>query len=445
MDTRIGLAAPLSRRGVVTFVGAGPGDPALRTERAARRLAEADVVAGDEVPVDELKRLVHEGKKVARLVMGDPLESPRVVATARALVAAGVEIEVVPGVGARATAAAFVGVLGPSVNVAADEVGAAISALAPDAHVTLVAGAATPSQRVVIAPAAEAPAIARNLGSTSVLVAFGIPEEALRWAERRPLFGKRVLVTRAREQAGGTASLLREAGAEPVVVPTIEIHPPADPAPLARALEALRAGAYRWVAFTSANGVERTWEALSLARADTRSFGSVQVAAIGPATARALESRGLRPDVIAKEFKGEGLAESMLAAIRGAGAAPRVLLARAAKARDVLPETLRQAGCDVDVVPAYETRAPDGALLQQLTAELAGRRLDVVLFTSSSTVENLCDRLGPRAPELLAGVRVASIGPITTATAEARGVRVDVTAREYSVPGLLDALVASYG
>jgi uroporphyrinogen III methyltransferase/synthase len=282
-----------------------------------------------------------------------------------------------------------------------------------------------------------------------VLVAFGVPEEALRWAERRPLFGKRVLVTRAREQAGGTAALLREAGAEPVVVPTIEIRPPADPGPLAGALEALRAGVYRWVAFTSANGVERTWEALAQAGADTRSFGLAKVAAIGPATARALEDRGLRPDVIAKEFRGEGLADSMLDAIRGSGAPPRVLVSRAAKARDVFPETLRRAGCEVDVVSAYETHAPAGPVIEELTAALVGavpgRTLDVALFTSSSTVENLCDLLGPRAAELLAGVKIASIGPITTATAEARGVRVDVTAREYSVPGLMAALIASYG
>src|SRR6185437_14594961 len=122
MDPRIRLGAPPSRRGVVSFVGVGPGDPALRTERAARRLAEADVVAAEDLPADELKRLVLEGKKVVRAVAGDPLESPRVVAVARALVASGVEIEVVPGVGARATAAAYVGVLGAAVTVAADEV-----------------------------------------------------------------------------------------------------------------------------------------------------------------------------------------------------------------------------------------------------------------------------------------------------------------------------------
>jgi uroporphyrinogen III methyltransferase/synthase len=121
-----------------------------------------------------------------------------------------------------------------------------------------------------------------------------------------------------------------------------------------------------------------------------------------------------------------------------------VLIARAARARDVLPDALRGAGCTVDVVTAYETRPPSPSVVDALTRELEGGRLDAVTFTSSSTVDNLCDLLGPRANDLLAGVRVASIGPVTTATATGRGLRVDVTAREYTVAGLVDALVASY-
>jgi uroporphyrinogen III methyltransferase/synthase len=120
-------------------------------------------------------------------------------------------------------------------------------------------------------------------------------------------------------------------------------------------------------------------------------------------------------------------------------------VARAARAREVLPEALRDAGCTVDVVAAYETRPPPPDAVAELTRELGEGRLDAVTFTSSSTVENLCDLLGDRAAGLLAGARIASIGPITTATAEARGLRVDVEARPYTVPGLIEALVSSYG
>ena len=199
---------------------------------------------------------------------------------------------------------------------------------------------------------------AKAFGDRTLLVAFGAPDEDLRWFERQPLFGKRVLVTRATEQASETAALLRDYGAEPLVVPTIALYPPRDSGPLDRALADLRRGAYGWVAFTSANGVERTWASLVASGADARAFGGVRLAAIGPATGRALARYGLRADVVAKEFRGEGLADELLRALAGGAAAARVLLPRAAKARDVLPEALRAAGCVVDVVAAYETRPP---------------------------------------------------------------------------------------
>jgi uroporphyrinogen III methyltransferase/synthase len=230
-----------------------------------------------------------------------------------------------------------------------------------------------------------------------------------------------------------------------VVVPTIVLAAPDDPAPLARAVQELRAGAYAWVAFTSANGVERTWEAIANAGGDARSFGASRLAAIGPATAAALERHGLRADVLAKEFKGEGLAEEMLRAMGAAGTPPgRVLVARAAKAREVLPEALRAAGWTVDVVAAYQTRPPERATVEALVAELEAGRIDVVTFTSSSTVDNLCELLGPDAVRLLARPCIASIGPITTDTARARGLRVDVTASQYTLPGLVQDLVLFY-
>jgi uroporphyrinogen III methyltransferase/synthase len=265
------------------------------------------------------------------------------------------------------------------------------------------------------------------------------PLPALTWLSRLPLFGKRVLVTRAREQAGGAAAMLRERGADPVVVPTIEIHPPSDPSAMIDAVQAM-AERYDWVVLTSANGVDRLWAEMKRQGKDARAFGKARVAAIGPGTATALTRCGIKADVVAREHRQEGLAAEVLAAMGPDAHAPRVLVARAEVARDVLPDTLRAAGCEVDVVAVYKTRSPHRPLLDALAALLEGGEIDVVTFTSSSTVEHLCDALAARAPELLARTCIASIGPVTTEAAQKRGLRVDVTATDVTVPGLVAAL-----
>ena len=428
--------------GRVTFVGLGPGDPTLRTERAMQRLAAADLVVDDEhAPVARMVELARQGQHVVRVVMGDPLESARCIAEMLQVAGEGVDLEVVPAVGATAAAGAFAGVTGQALMTSAHEVAGVLAATPGTTPVTLIANPSLPSQRIHVTTAVGAADLARSMGQARVLVAFGVPHEALRWFERRPLFGKRVLVTRAREQAGSLAALLRDQGADVVVVPTIEIRAPLDPAPLSLAIADLRAGAYGWVAFTSANGVDKTWDAVAASGADARVFGASKLAAIGPATARAFESHGLRADLVAKEFVGESLARDMLDAMRSTSSAPRILIPRAAKARDVVPEALRAVGCRVDVVAAYETHAPPPETVQSLVRELEEGRLDVATFTSSSTVENFCDLLGSRAPELLGRVRVAAIGPVTAETARARGIRVDVQAREFTVPGLVACLL----
>jgi uroporphyrinogen III methyltransferase/synthase len=260
--------------------------------------------------------------------------------------------------------------------------------------------------------------------------------------EPRPLSGKRVLVTRAQEQAASAAALLREEGAEAIVVPANVIVPPGDPGPMARAIAALRVGAYAWVAFTSANGVEHTWAAIEAAGGDAGVFAGMRLAVVGPATASALERHGLHADVTAREFRGEGLVEPMLSAMKGRG--DRVLLPRAARARDALPDALRQAGCVVDVVAAYETRPAPPERFEALARELEEGRIDAVTFTSSSTVDNLCDALGARAPALLGRARLASIGPVTSETARSRGLRIDVQPQESTVVALIRALAESY-
>ena len=326
---------------------------------------------------------------------------------------------------------------------------------ARETPVALVAHTATPSQRVSVARLDEIGASATSLEAPHARLLLCIDDlashrDALTWFDRRPLFGKRVLVTRARAQAGSAAAILRERGAEPVVLPTIEIGATGDPRPLEHAVARLAGdardgrSAYDWVAFTSSNGVEHTWREVLRQGLDARAFGRAKIAAIGPGTASSLELHGLRADVVAKEFRGEGLATEMLRALGELGAGVRVLLARAKHARDVLPDALRAAGCHVDVVPAYETRPVARERAAELLDLLAAGRIDAVTFTSSSTVDSLCELLGARAGELLRPLRVASIGPITTKAAEGRGVRVDVTAHEFTVLGLIDALEASF-
>ena len=186
--------------------------------------------------------------------------------------------------------------------------------------------------------------------------------------------------------------------------------------------------------FTSANGVTRFTRALSAAGLDARAFANAKIGAIGPKTALALEAFGLRADVIAEEFVGEGLARAVLVH----GVPRRVLVARALVARDVLPELLREAGAQVEVVPVYETVTADAG--EALRAHFERAEIDVALFTSSSTVNAVVDSLGERAVELLSRVTVASIGPITSQTLSERGVRADVVAKIFTVDGLLDAL-----
>ncbi len=307
--------------------------------------------------------------------------------------------------------------------------------------VTLVENVSLPSQRVTETTLGKVPLLPRARASRVVLAVgtHATRVKELAWFESRPLFGRRVLVTRAREQAGSAATLLRERGADVVLLPTIEIHPPSDPTPMIDAASALER--YGWVVFTSANGVERLWGELRRQGKDARAFGRSNVAAVGPGTAAALERYGIAPDVVAKDHKGEGLAAELVDALARSGEPkPRVLLARAEVARDVVPDALRTHGYEVDVVAVYKTRSPPRALLEGLSALLEAGEIDVVTFTSSSTAEHLCDALEARAAELLAKTCVASIGPITSETARRRGLRVDVTAEEHTVPGLVAAI-----
>ena len=267
--------------------------------------------------------------------------------------------------------------------------------------------------------------------------------------KRRALSGLRVLVGRARHQAGGLSSALRKLGASVIEIPFIEICKPRSYKPLDRALENIRN--YDWLILTSVNGVEAFWERLRALDMTRKELDHLRVAAIGPATRKAIEKGGLRVEVVPREYVAESVVESLRRRVRG----QRVLLTRAKVARDVIPRELRKLGAEVDVVEAYETRIPrtSRAPLRALLED-PKRRPHVVTFTSSSTVRNFVSLLGkdagrgrsrPRggAPFLLEGIRMASIGPVTSSTLLDLGLSVDIEAKKYTIPGLIRAIVAA--
>ena len=260
---------------------------------------------------------------------------------------------------------------------------------------------------------------------------------------RRPLAGGRILVSRAKKQAGALSSALRELGCQVIEIPFIEIRPPRSYRPLDTALGEL--ARYEWLILTSVNGVEALFERLGKKRMPASALAHLKIAAIGPATKKAIEQRGLRVSVTPKEY----VAESVVSALRRRVDNKRVLLVRARVARDVIPRELRNAGAQVDVVEAYETVAP-AASATRLRALLAdvNRRPHAITFTSSSTVKNFVKLLGLRNARAALrktgaseGVHSASIGPVTSATLREFGLPVDIEAAEYTIPGLVAAIL----
>jgi uroporphyrinogen-III synthase len=376
--------------GGVTFIGTGPGDPGLLAVRAREALAGAQVVVADaDVPSGVIEHAPEEAERVQVADDGGGVLRPAVAALLRARAAAGRRV------------------------------------------VRLVTGDGSAFH-----------------GEVAALDAWGLqfdvvpgvtPGAAEAWLRRRPLHGRRVLVTRPRPQAGRLAALLEVHGAEVVTLPVIRIEPPEDWAPLDAAIRAL--GTFRWVVFTSVNGVAAFRERLGRAGLDARSLAGRQVAAIGPETADALRRAGIEPDLVPAEFRAEGLLEALATRLERGDA---VLLVRAAEARDVLPRELEARGIRVTVAPAYRTViAKEGA--DRVLALLESRRLDAVTFTSSSTVRGFLALLAPAdARRLLDGVIVGAIGPITAETAAEHGLRVSVMPREYTIPALADAIAGHF-
>ena len=451
----------------IVFVG-------KRADRAGGRQAEIN---------RRLLDAARAGRTVARVKGGDPYLFGRGSEEAALVAGAGIAFEVVPGVPSTLAATAYAGIslshrdLASSIAyvTATESVEKDASAhdwkklatatqtlvilmgvrkldslmrlliahgRAPDCPAAVVQSASLPQQHTVVGTVADIAERARaaGIGMPALTVVGDVVglRDRLRWYDRKPLFGKRVLVTRASTQAHTLGGALRDAGAEPIELPAICIQPADDPAPLARAVE--RLDTYAWVLFTSENGVAAFFAELARRKRDARAIGSARVAAIGTATAGALRARGITPDVVPDEHRGEALADAVISRHGAPLQGVRVLLPRAAVAREALPERLAAAGARVDVIEAYRTLPPDEPDLERLRTALVAGTLDVATFTSPSTVDNTVAALGHDSARLLAGLTVASIGPITTEAAHRHGLRVDVTADAYTIPGLVAAL-----
>ncbi|MDB4949818.1 MAG: uroporphyrinogen-III C-methyltransferase / uroporphyrinogen-III synthase [Gemmatimonadetes bacterium] len=474
-------AASLVSRADVLVYDALVNPAILRARRVEARMVYVGKRGGDHSRTqDEINAiLVDLGRGaeacVVRLKGGDPFVFGRGGEEALALQAAGIPFEVVPGVTAGVAAAAYAGIPAtqrgmtssltlltghedptkPDTDLDWDALARGGTLVfymgvgrmeenfrrltdagkASDTPAAVIEWGTYPRQRTVTGTLATLPKLAREAGiGAPALVVVGEVvslRERLRWFDARPLSGRCVLVTRARAQASGLAAELEALGAEVVQFPTIRIADAPDPAALQDA--AAGAGGFDWIVFTSSNGVERFWDALAVIGRDSRALGRAKVCAIGPATAAALEARGIRADRVPGEYVGEAVLEALASAEDLAG--KRILLPRAEIARTALPDGLRALGAEVVEVAAYRT-LPDGEEADAVRARLARDEVDYVTFTASSTVRGFVDLAGTE----LGGARVVSIGPVTSTTARELGLTVDAEAEEFTIPGLVAAL-----
>jgi uroporphyrinogen III methyltransferase/synthase len=435
------------------------------------------------------ERLIAEaraGKHVVRLKGGDPYLFGRGSEEAEALAQQGVRFEVVPGVPSPMAASAYTGISLTHRNLASSvayvtatespdkdksahdwpklatatqtivffmglrHLDALMALLIdngrdPDCPAAVVASASLPTQRTVIGTVAtiakRAQEAALAMPALTIVGPVVTLHEHLRWFDQLPLFGKRVLVTRPEGQSDKMARALRDAGAEPIEAPTVRIVGPRDPALFARHVTQLNT--YDWVIFTSVNGVQAFFAELHKQGRDSRALGRAKVAAIGPATAASLNVYGIVADEVPEEYRGEAVAEAILRREPNL-AGKRIFLPRAEVAREALPDTLRGHGAYVDVIAAYRTEGAQPEDFARIRERLLAATIDVVTFTSSSTVTRLVEGLGDEAKTLLGRVRLAAIGPITADTLTSLGLHSHVVASEYTAAGLVAALIAHF-
>ncbi|MEE4136441.1 MAG: uroporphyrinogen-III C-methyltransferase [Desulforhopalus sp.] len=440
---------------------------------------------------EEINRMLvdiaHSGKNVVRLKGGDPFIFGRGGEEVEQLQRAGIAFEVVPGVTSATAAATYAGIpithrdytasvafitghedpTKENSNIDWAKLATGVGTLvvymgiknlpiivdnlirhgrSPETPVAVVRWASTPEQRSVVGTLATISQVVADEGikPPSLIIVGEVVNlrSTIDWYEKRPLFGKKIIVTRTREQASELVAGLEEYGANCLEYSTINIKPVESYAILDSEMERLQE--YHWILFTSLNGVKYFFERLFAKGMDSRDMKGPDIAAVGKSTADLLLNYGINADLIPNTFTGEGLAQSLLdQGVEGRN----ILIPRALQAREILPETLRGAGAQVTVAPVYQNCPGEGDQ-EGLRRELHSGGVEMVTFTSSSTVRNFIEMLGITDQEelrrLLAGVKIAAIGPITAKTVTDRGLKVDIQPEKHTIPGLIDAIVAYY-
>lgn len=427
------------------------------------------------------------GRTVVRLKGGDPFIFGRGGEEIEELVDAGIPFEVVPGVTSATAAATYAGVpithrgytssvafvtghedpTKPNSSIAWDKLATGVGTLVfymgiknlpsiaekligfgrdPKTKVAVVRWASTPEQRSVVGSLDTIAEIVKKEGiKPPALVVVGDVvnlRDKINWFEKRPLFGKRILVTRTREQASDLVAVLEDNGADCVEFATISIEPPDSWDDLDQELQ--RIDSYDWLLFTSINAIKFFFDRLFEKGMDARCLKGPKIGVVGTTTAEVLKTYGITADLLPEEFTGEGLANTLVT--QGVDG-QKILIPRALKAREVLPETLRNAGAEVNVVPVYQNVRPEGRT-ELLREELENQRIDVITFTSSSTVDNFLHMLNAKDAkelnELLKGVKIATIGPITAKTVQKNGLEVHIQPETYTIPALVDSILDYY-
>ena len=426
--------------------------------------------------------LAKAGKVVARLKGGDPFVFGRGGEEALLLKENGLLFEIVPGITSAIAVPAYAGIPVTHRNVAVsfavitghedpeknrsdinwEKLATAVDTLVflmgvenlahitqkliengrdPQTPAAVIRWGTKPEQRVLetTVEKASADVLQANLKPPAIFIVGNVVKlrKELAWFDQRALFGKKIVVTRARAQASALSSRLQELGAEVLETPSIKIQALEDYSQLDASIQKLEQ--YKWLIFTSANGVQAFFERLQLAKLDSRALHKNLVAAIGSQTALELQAQGIYADLIPVEFRAEGILASLQDKI---ASGDKVLIPRAEVAREILPEELTKLGVQVDVAPAYRTVADKSGQKELLTA-LENKEIEMITFTSSSTVTNFLEMLAERR-ELLDNVKIASIGPITTETCLANNIVVDLTANEFNIPGLVMAIEKYY-
>lgn len=425
------------------------------------------------------------GKVVTRLKGGDPFVYGRGGEEAEALIAHNIPFEVVPGISSSVAVPAYAGIpvthrdftssfavitgnedpnKGDS-SIAWDKIATGIGTLVflmgmrnlphivekllengrqPETPIALIRWGTRPEQQTLVGSLGTIVELAKEAQfKHPVIIIVGDVvklRDKLKWFENKPLFGKRVVVTRSRSQASVFAEAIENLGGEPWEFPTISVTDPDDYTPLDKAIGEIEQ--FQWIIFTSVNGVEAFFRRLAYCKRDVRDLKGIKLCAIGPKTREELEKRGLNCDYVPEEYRAEAILEGLKPfELEG----KHILLPRADIARKVLPETLTELGAQVTEVDAYKTVLGEGDadIMRELFIK---KKIHIVTFTSSSTVKNFVKLLNtPDYLELLSGVTVACIGPITADTARGLGLHVDVEAKQYTIPGLLQAIVEYIG